>query len=482
MHRLLNITCLITTAGLEISHILSSKKILSFLVICSLFFSSTSFAVYDQAQTQEQYQDQGSIMQHLVDGKPSCRLSKVDLEEFKKSKGHCFGFSAVWLYSKWLQLADSGKISATYSYDWYKNTVTDILGTWSNCANITNFASVVKKLHNSQYLRTFEKEMSQLGGENRKKLQKEYSIASLLTLEQLKQLLKENIIHDHKLIFIHSHNHVTALFKDRDKYYYFDPSCGEITLSSIDDVAEVIFYSNRFENTKSSPLALEIFSFDEKTTNYLNQQEILERLNPSLVAERNYAGEYTGLHRAAYIGCLESVRYFLNKGVVIDQIDINGRTALMVAAQNGHLEVVQLLLKKGAEINKADKIQGGTALILSAESGHLEIIQLLLEKGAVIDQPDMNGRTALMTAAQNNHLEVVRLLLKKGAEIDKTENHGWTTLMLAAYYNYTEVVQLLVDKGADINKKNNDKYRAIDIAKKKSNKNTVKILKIKKTS
>lgn len=369
--------------------------ILSFSALFSLFFSSASLADSNQSQD--------NIMQHLVNGAPSCHIPKNDTEGFRQYSGYCFGFSAVWLYAKWLQVAhpENG--------DLYKITVTDIMGAWSNCANIKTFAFLVRKLHNSQITRTFEEEFSQLDTHG-KKLKKEYSIASLFTLKQLKQLLRENIIHDHKLIFITSHNHATALFKNGDKYYYFDSNCkaGESVYYSTDHVAEAIFFHNDFENAKLSPLVLEIFSFDEKSSEYPSQQEILKRTNPS-IGKSDYVHEDTGLYLAARIGCLESTRYFLNKGAIVDQANARGFTALMLAAQNGYIEVVHLLLKKRADVNKANS-EGWTALMIATYTGCCEVAQLLVDNGADVNKKNNNGERAIDIAKHNDNKDMVKIL------------------------------------------------------------------------
>lgn len=368
------------------------KKLYTFILLSLIFFTLFSFPASFAAYNQD------SIMSNLAKGKPLCSLSKEDTEEFKKQEGHCFGFSAVWLYSKWLQFTHPEKVSV-YDGDWYKSTVEDILGSWSNCSNIKKFGSLVKKLHDSQTVGNFEEEINQLDVDG-KKLHREYSIASLLTFGQLKQLLSEIIIYDHKLIFVHSHSHVTAIFKDGDAYYYFDPNgiFGEYKLSSIDEVADRIFYANYFDFKKPSPIALQVFSYDEKIQNYPTQQDILDRINPSLIAEKNYADEYTGLHEAAYTGCLESIRYFLiNKKVDAEQVGIHGDTALMWAARNGHFDVVELLLNQTAYIAKTANIDraaddGLTALMVAAKYGHHEIVRLLLQKGASPNTPKEDNR------------------------------------------------------------------------------------------
>lgn len=61
------------------------------------------------------------------------------------------------------------------------------------------------------------------------------------------------------------------------------------------------------------------------------------------------------LREAAYSGNTARVAALLAKGLPIDGTDINGRTALMVAAQQGRAETVRLLLSKGAKPGLRDK-------------------------------------------------------------------------------------------------------------------------------
>lgn len=382
----------------------------SLAISCTLFHASTSLAKTSSTTNQSQKH----IMQLLEDERPSCSLAKEDVEKFRNSDGFCccFGFSSIWLYSKWLQFLHPEKIDA-YDSDWFKRTLTDILGPWSNCDNIKKFSSLVVKFQDS-WEGTFEKEFNQLDtGE--KKIQKEYSIASLLTQAQLKQLLKEDIIHNHKLIFIHSHNHTTALFKDGKNYYYFNANYHEpeTKTSSIDYVIQLIFHASGFDPTKPSPLALEIFSLDETTQSYPSPLEVLESISPALSSESDYANKKTGLHLAAKYNCLECVRYFSDKIIDVDIIDKNGWSPLTIAARYNHPEILQLLIQKGADVNRSDNA-GWTALMFAAYNGHLENAELLIKKEADHTLTNRDGDTALSLAQSQGHLKIVQILQNLG--------------------------------------------------------------------
>jgi len=77
------------------------------------------------------------------------------------------------------------------------------------------------------------------------------------------------------------------------------------------------------------------------------------------------------LREAASGGQVARVSALLEKGLPIDGADLNGRTALMLAAQQGRAEVVRLLMSKGANARARDKA-GFTAwgLATFSPSGH----------------------------------------------------------------------------------------------------------------
>jgi ankyrin repeat protein len=61
----------------------------------------------------------------------------------------------------------------------------------------------------------------------------------------------------------------------------------------------------------------------------------------------------------------------------------NKQTALMVSSANNHFEVVDYLLRMGANVNARD-IDGVSALHLAAEKYHLSIMKILISNGANI--------------------------------------------------------------------------------------------------
>jgi ankyrin repeat protein len=98
-------------------------------------------------------------------------------------------------------------------------------------------------------------------------------------------------------------------------------------------------------------------------------------------------------------------------------------------------------------------LQGKTALIFAAERGNNKMVELLISKGADINAKDEEGRTALMSAAFYGRKETVNLLISNGADANTKDNYNNTALMIAASAGNKGMVELLLSKGADVNAK-----------------------------
>lgn len=88
---------------------------------------------------------------------------------------------------------------------------------------------------------------------------------------------------------------------------------------------------------------------------------------------------------AARRGDVPAMRKALAGGAGVDVPDAeDGRTALMRAAAFGREEASSALLAVGADPRRTD-VQGTTALHLAAGNGHVDVVRLLLRAGAAVD-------------------------------------------------------------------------------------------------
>jgi ankyrin repeat protein len=76
-----------------------------------------------------------------------------------------------------------------------------------------------------------------------------------------------------------------------------------------------------------------------------------------------------------------------------------------VIGQPSTSTLISALLAKGADVN-ARSVEGKTALLLAAEKGRSETVRKLLANGAEVDAQDAAGQTALERAAKEGHRDV----------------------------------------------------------------------------
>lgn len=99
------------------------------------------------------------------------------------------------------------------------------------------------------------------------------------------------------------------------------------------------------------------------------------------------------LIEAAYSGDLERVKILIDAEADVNQVNINGRTALMHAAAHGDITLCELLCDAGSDITYETKDRASfTALYLAAYPGNLPTCELLVEKLIGIPNTDEKKR------------------------------------------------------------------------------------------
>jgi ankyrin repeat protein len=142
-------------------------------------------------------------------------------------------------------------------------------------------------------------------------------------------------------------------------------------------------------------------------------------------------------------------------GANVDDVNGDGQTPLILAAQRNNLEVINLLLEAHASINLSDKT-GQTALMYVRPDGigpSSEVVKALLAAGSAVNDTDEIGQTPLMIAAGKEYnLPIVQSLLATDAKasINARDRSGMTALMHAACYA-PDMVEPLLAAGANVN-------------------------------
>ncbi|XP_060961425.1 potassium channel AKT1 isoform X2 [Cannabis sativa] len=189
----------------------------------------------------------------------------------------------------------------------------------------------------------------------------------------------------------------------------------------------------------------------------------------------------------------------LNRGSDPNEPDVNGRTAMHIAAANGNEHCVVLLLEYGANPNATDllgnvplgeAIQGKNEAIIKllleneaeipsrdfgrfacilVEQNNLELLRMFADYGYDVTMPKIDGTTALHAAVCEGNAEIVSFLLEKGANIDKPDNNGWTPRALADHQGHEDIKELFQSRGDHSNNASPMPYQTpMDLSKHKS--------------
>ena len=98
-----------------------------------------------------------------------------------------------------------------------------------------------------------------------------------------------------------------------------------------------------------------------------------------------------------------------------------------VATRHGHDKYLDLIIKAEADVNSLD-VNGKTALMIAAERGHNNCVCRLVQAGADVNINTIGNERALLFAVMNNHYKCLHLCLTSGAEINLLHYKGVNAL------------------------------------------------------
>ncbi|XP_051914399.1 photoreceptor ankyrin repeat protein [Hippocampus zosterae] len=140
---------------------------------------------------------------------------------------------------------------------------------------------------------------------------------------------------------------------------------------------------------------------------------------------------YAESPKTIYEACLRndpiSLRRILERGVTKEEameLDINGRTGLMVAVSKGFVDIVTTLhVCPLIDINHQDN-DGNSALMIAAQAGFTTIVNYILNYYSGVDTEvrDPRGFTALIKAGMQGREDCVSALLMHGAEMNAMDH------------------------------------------------------------
>lgn len=128
-------------------------------------------------------------------------------------------------------------------------------------------------------------------------------------------------------------------------------------------------------------------------------KELVEKEDEAFVQKRDEDG-HTFVHWASLGGYNEIINYLLEKGAPLNEHSDNdyGPQPIHWACVHGNITTVDLFIENGVPIDTTD-LNGCSALLVAAQYGQSLAITYLLQKGANKFHVDVNGDSALHWAS-----------------------------------------------------------------------------------
>ena len=126
---------------------------------------------------------------------------------------------------------------------------------------------------------------------------------------------------------------------------------------------------------------------------------------------------------------------------IINQVNENGFSPLILACYRGNTEVAKYLIDHVKDLNYKSK--EGTALAGLAVKYNKDLVEHLLKKKTDPNIADATGYTPLFWAVKFGNKELVELLLQYKADKTKKDSMGMTPFEYALKTNHKEIINLL---------------------------------------
>ncbi len=187
-------------------------------------------------------------------------------------------------------------------------------------------------------------------------------------------------------------------------------------------------------------------SFEQSLSND-DVSEIKEKLNKINKDTLQFEGGTSLLHYAIYHQATKITNYLIDNELFINNVDLEGQTALHYAAMNDDAGLTARLLETNIAIDLLDSINGAGALHYAVARHNYDISKQIISKGGNVNL-QISGKydTALHMAIRNRYVDITALLLNnKAIDTIKDINEN-TAIEMATQSLDFDIVTLFINK------------------------------------
>ncbi|VDO00844.1 unnamed protein product [Rodentolepis nana] len=161
--------------------------------------------------------------------------------------------------------------------------------------------------------------------------------------------------------------------------------------------------------------------------------------------------ENMAIHWAAYGGALQCLQFLIEKGSIVDVLNANKYTPLMLAISKGHRHVTSFLIGRDPFLIRGLNEHEESEFILATTRNDLEIARLIFQT----DVPGIDKKKELQVTLQQAALKkdkaALTFLIGMGANVNNSTEGEDPVMFSAVYAKDADLVLFFIQNGANVN-------------------------------
>nr|CDS30060.1 ankyrin repeat domain protein 17 [Hymenolepis microstoma] len=163
--------------------------------------------------------------------------------------------------------------------------------------------------------------------------------------------------------------------------------------------------------------------------------------------------ENMAIHWAAYGGSLQCLQFLIDKGSLLDVLNANKYTPLMLAILKGHRHITAFLLERDPFLIRGLNEHEESEFLLAITRNDLETARLIYQTDVPGIDKVKELQVALQQAALKKDTAILTFLISMGANVNNSTEEEDPVIFSAVFAKDAELVKFFIQNGANVNSK-----------------------------